>query len=160
MRKSIRPSRPGYRRFRRWIMKMTIPERPGTSGPARASPNTCRRAWPGAPFRPHCRVRQSFPRTSATTAPSAMPTRPSRRDEISGARPLRPLRLWLSRYPRGQDRLPRYTGGGICRRWCVRHIHERDDGLWARRVACDHHGYLPQLSVGRGKAQHHALVQR
>jgi sulfoacetaldehyde acetyltransferase len=55
---------------------------PGTEwneGAAPASPTACRRARPGGRSRQPCRRRRSSPPTSATTAPSAMPIRPSRR---------------------------------------------------------------------------------
>ena len=49
--------------------------------------------------------------------------------EISGAGPLRPLRLWLPVDPRRQDRLPGRAGGRLCRRRRLRHLDERDDRL-------------------------------
>ena len=45
-------------------------------------------------------------------------------------------------------------------RRCLRHLHERDDRLRAQRLAAGHHGHLPQLPVGCGKAQHDAVVRR
>jgi sulfoacetaldehyde acetyltransferase len=38
--------------------------------------------------------------------------------------------------------------------------HERDDRLRPRQLAGHHHGHLPQLPVGCGKAQHDALVRQ
>ena len=47
--------------------------------------------------------------------------------QISGAGIVWALRLWLSRDRRGEDRLPRYAGRGLCRRRRVRHLDERND---------------------------------
>ena len=96
----------------------------------------------------------------ATTAPSATPIRPSRR--VANTSP--PVysvpaatacpRSWV---PRSASR---YAGGRFRRRRSVRYLDERDDGDRPQGMAGDHHGDLPQLPVGCGKAQHHALVSR
>ena len=49
--------------------------------------------------------------------------------QVSGAGALRPLRLWPSRDPRRQDRLPGHAGDRLRRRRCFRHLDERDDRL-------------------------------
>ena len=80
--------------------------------------------------------------------------------EVPRARPLRPVRLWLSGHPRRQDRLPGRAGRGLRRRRRLRHLHERDDLHGARGLARDHHGGLPQLPVGRGEAELDPLVRQ
>ena len=59
----------------------------------------------------------------------------------------------------GEDRLPGHACRRLCRRRRLWHQHERDDGLRAQGVAGDHHGRLPQLSVGGREAELHPLVQ-
>ena len=80
--------------------------------------------------------------------------------QISGARPVRPLRLRLSGDRRRQDRPPRRARRRLRRRRRLRHLHERDDGDRPRRLAGDNDGDLPQPAVGRREAQHDAVVRR
>ena len=80
--------------------------------------------------------------------------------EISGAGPVRPLRLWLPLDRRGEDRLPRHAGRRLRRRRRLRHFDERNDVDRSRGLAGHHDGHFPQLPMGRGKAQHDALVRR
>ena len=78
-RSSTRPSRPGCSSSPAWTTRTTIPARPGTRTRASATPTACRRGRPGARSRRACRRTRSSPATSATTAPSATPIRPSSR---------------------------------------------------------------------------------
>ncbi len=59
-----------------------------------------------------------------------------------------------------QDRLSRHAGRGLRRRRRLRDRGDRADRDRAQGVAGDHHGGVPQLSVGRGEAQLDALVRR
>jgi sulfoacetaldehyde acetyltransferase len=70
----------------------------------------------------------------------------------------RPLRLWSALDRRCQDRLPRYPGGRLCGRRCLWHCRHRTDRHRPLRMARHHHGGVPQLPVGRGKAQFDAVV--
>ena len=80
--------------------------------------------------------------------------------QIPCAGAFRPLRLWPAVDHGGQDRLPRRAGGGLCRRRGIRHRGQRTDGHRPPRMAGDHADRVPQLPVGRGKAQLDALVRR
>jgi sulfoacetaldehyde acetyltransferase len=74
------------------------------------------------------------------------------RPEIPGARALWALRLRAALHTGRKDRLP---GRTLCRfrgRRRLRDRDERDDRLRAQRLGADHHGDLPQLSVGRREA--------
>ena len=75
-----KPNPLGAAASRPWITKKTIPAPPGTSGRGKREPEwmSPRMAWRAIQCRPAARARSSPP-TSATTAPSAMPIRPSRR---------------------------------------------------------------------------------
>ena len=55
---------------------------------------------------------------------------------------------------------PEHSGGRLRRRWRLRHLDERDGLDRPQAVAGDHHGDLPQLPMGCGEAQHHAVVRR
>ena len=80
--------------------------------------------------------------------------------EISGARPVRTVRLRLPVDRRRQDRQSEDAGGRLCRRRRVRHLHERDELDRPQGMAGDHHGDLPQLPVGRREAQLDPLVRQ
>ena len=80
------------------------------------------------------------------------------RAEIPRPRSLRPLRLWPAQHRGRQDRLPRRTGRGLRGR---RRLRDRGDRTHRHRpagMARDHDGRLPQLPVGRGKAELDAVV--
>jgi len=55
---------------------------------------------------------------------------------------------------------PRHAGRGLCRRRGLRHRGQRADRHRSARMAGDHHGGVPQLSVGGGKAQLDPVVRR
>jgi sulfoacetaldehyde acetyltransferase len=80
--------------------------------------------------------------------------------QISGPGPVRPLRLWPAVHRRCQDRLPGCASRRLLRRWRLRHCGDRTDRHRPQGMAGHHHGGLPQLSMGCGKAQLDALVRR
>ena len=57
-----------------------------------------------------------------------------------------------------QDRLPGCAGGRLCGRRRLRHRGDRTDGHRPQGMAGDHHGRVPQLPMGCGKAQLDAVV--
>ncbi len=83
-----------------------------------------------------------------------------RRSQIPGTGSVRPLRLRPAVHRRRQDRPARRAGRRFRRRRCLWHRGQRTDSHWSRRLACDHADRLPQLPVGRGKAELDALVRR
>ena len=95
---------------------------------ASATPTACRRARPGARSRPACR------RTRSSRQRHRQQLRHRQRlsdlragPQVSGARPVRPLRLRLPVDHRRQDRLPGRAGGRLRRRRRLRHLDERDE---------------------------------
>jgi sulfoacetaldehyde acetyltransferase len=80
--------------------------------------------------------------------------------QISGARPVRAVRLRVPGDHRRQDRQSGHALRRLRRRRRVRHFHERDEFDRARRMARHHHGGVPQLSMGRGEAQFDPVVRR
>ena len=106
---------------------VTWNERARDREPDRMSPRR-----PGAPFRRRCRRTRSSPPTSATTARSATPIRPSRRAANTWRRACSALRLRLPLDPRRQDRLPGRPLHRLRRRRRLRHLDERDDRVRPR----------------------------
>ena len=68
--------------------------------------------------------------------------------QVSGARPVRALRLRLPLDHRRQDRQSGYALRRLRRRRRVRDLHERDELDRAQGMAGHHDGDFPQLSVG------------
>ena len=132
--RSTRPSRPGCRSCRAWTTRTTIPAPPGTPSarkrePDRMSPRQAWRAIQAAlpEGRDHLlRHRQQLRHRQCLSDLRGGP-------QISGARPVRPLRLRLPVDHRRQDRLPRRAGGRLRRRRRLRHLDERDDARSAAR---------------------------
>jgi sulfoacetaldehyde acetyltransferase len=107
-----------------------------------------------------CPRRRSSPPTSATTAPSATPIRPSRRAANTWPRAVRPLRLRPAGHRLGAKIACPMSRWSALPATVPSALHERDDRHRPERMAGDHHGHLPQLPVGRGKAEHDPLVRR
>ena len=80
--------------------------------------------------------------------------------EVSRARTVRAVRLRLPRDHRRQDRQSGYSLRRLCRRRRLRNLNERDELDRAPGISRHHDGDLPQLPMGRGKAQFDPLVRR
>ena len=123
-----RPSRHGCRRCRAWTMKTTIRARPGTRTRASATsradvaaPGLARDPGGSAARRHHLqRHRQQLRDRQRLSDVREGP-------QISGAGPVRPVRLRISVDHRRQDRQSRHALRRLRRRRRVRHLDERDE---------------------------------
>ena len=150
-----RPSPLGPRSSPAWTTKKTIPARSGTPKLGSATPTACHPVRLGAPFRRAYQRKRSSRLTSATTAPSATPTPPSRKVEVPGTGLFGPCGYGFLRSCAkiGNPDTPSSASPAT-----ALGISMNEMSSCGRGMARHHHGHLSQLPVGRRETQYNPLV--